>query len=1080
MINNKYKLIALILACAALLFFLIGVIWYGSTIGAVDEESVKITSNVNEIEVGWDYQLEVTKSLDAGHHLEYSSSNNEVISISDTGYMNANAVGEATITVAIKENKKVKDSIKINVIEVKNKLNLSETSIFLTPNTERKIYVYNTNPEGYLLWETKDEFVATVEDGVIKAINYGETEVVVTNEEEVSATVKVKVLSPEEEDTIELQHISFYEADVGLDVGERLKLTVIFDPRNVTDKTLVWESSNPAAVTVASDGEITAVGDGNATITAKASNGLVAKCETKSTTHVIPATGLTLDNNDVKMYVGDGYTLKATITPNNTTSKNITWTSSNTSVATVSRGIIIALKEGTTTITASTNNGKTATAKVTVSKKVIEPYSVSIDKKEATISVGGKVTLIASITPYNATNKNITWTSSDNSIATVKSGVVTGVKAGTVDITAKTSNGKTATTRVIVSKEAINVTNITLNTTSIKLNANATYTLKVTYSPTNATNQSVTWSSSNTSVATISNGVVKGIKGGSATITAKTSNGVTATCTVEVSKADDVITIRKRTASYSGNPIQASISARSGKIKSTTYYSNSSCTTKTNTTNANTEGGAPKESGTYYVIVETEGNTYYNGVKSSCTEAVVINKKKAVITCTNKPYNGKQQTIATCNGGTVSNALQTNVGSYQIACTGSGAYTDASPKSCNITQRSISSATVTGLVDKTYTGHAIEQTPTVKITIDGETKTLTNNVDYTYRIINNTYPGKASVIITGKGNFNSSKTVYFNILKEPATIACQDKVFNGQSQTIATCEGGSPTYTKNGTTVSAPKDAGDYQATCRPDSNHSASNTVTCHITSYNFTTLTVDPISSKTYTGSPITDISMNVKITINGNTYSMTKDRDYTYTLSNNTNVGNARVTITGKGNYTGTFNTSFRIEKAQAKVTCKTGITYTGNSQLIATCSGGSVTNGYQTNAGSYSVGCNGDSNHTNASSVNCSIGKAVDTPTITLKTVSYSGSEVKANVSAKTCGSSTCTVTYYVNSSCDSSSRTNSSTNGGGASVTGGPPKIGGGSYGTREYWAKATSPGSQSSPYNYTGATSNCTKAIIIN
>ena len=128
----------------------------------------------------------------------------------------------------------------------------------------------------------------------------------------------------------------------------------------------------------------------------------------------------------------------------------------------------------------------------------------------------------------------------------------------------------------------------------------------------------------------------------------------------------------------------------------------------------------------------------------------------------------------------------------------------------------------------------------------------------------------------------------------------------------------------------------------------------------------------------------------------------------------------------------------------------------------------------------MGCNGDSNHTNASSVNCSIGKAVDTPTITLKTVSYSGSEVKANVSAKTCGSSTCTVTYYVNSSCDSSSRTNSSTNGGGASVTGGPPKIGGGSYGTREYWAKATSPGSQSSPYNYTGATSNCTKAIIIN
>ena len=182
MINNKYKLIALILACAALLFFLIGVIWYGSTIGSVGKESLKITSDVKEIEVGWDYQLEVSKSIDADHHLEYSSSNNDVISITETGYMSAKQVGEATITVTIKENKKVKDSIKINVIEVKNKLNLSETSVFLTPNSERKIYVYNTNPEGYLLWETKDEFVATVDDGVIKALNYGETEVVVTNE----------------------------------------------------------------------------------------------------------------------------------------------------------------------------------------------------------------------------------------------------------------------------------------------------------------------------------------------------------------------------------------------------------------------------------------------------------------------------------------------------------------------------------------------------------------------------------------------------------------------------------------------------------------------------------------------------------------------------------------------------------------------------------------------------------------------------------------------------------------------------------------------------------------------------------
>ena len=71
MINNKYKLIALILASCALLFFLIGVILYGTSSGNVSEESIEITSEVNEIEVGWNYQLEVKKKIDDNHHLEY-------------------------------------------------------------------------------------------------------------------------------------------------------------------------------------------------------------------------------------------------------------------------------------------------------------------------------------------------------------------------------------------------------------------------------------------------------------------------------------------------------------------------------------------------------------------------------------------------------------------------------------------------------------------------------------------------------------------------------------------------------------------------------------------------------------------------------------------------------------------------------------------------------------------------------------------------------------------------------------------------------------------------------------------------
>ena len=94
MINNEYKLIALILASCALLFFLIGVILYGTSSGNVSEESIEITSEVNEIEVGWNYQLEVKKKIDDNHHLEYKSSNDDILTISDTGYMNAIKSGE--------------------------------------------------------------------------------------------------------------------------------------------------------------------------------------------------------------------------------------------------------------------------------------------------------------------------------------------------------------------------------------------------------------------------------------------------------------------------------------------------------------------------------------------------------------------------------------------------------------------------------------------------------------------------------------------------------------------------------------------------------------------------------------------------------------------------------------------------------------------------------------------------------------------------------------------------------------------------------------------------------------------------
>lgn len=164
---------------------------------------------------------------------------------------------------------------------------------------------------------------------------------------------------------------------------------------------------------------------------------------------------------------------------------------------------------------------------------------VTLNKNTTTIKVGGTETLTATVEPANATNKAVTWSSSDASIATVKDGVVTAVTPGTAKITVTTVDGnKTATCEVTVTTATVPVTGVTLDPTSLTLDVNQTATLTATITPNDATNQNVTWTSDNPSVATVSGGVVTAVAPGEATITATTQDGSgkTATCTVTVNK----------------------------------------------------------------------------------------------------------------------------------------------------------------------------------------------------------------------------------------------------------------------------------------------------------------------------------------------------------------------------------------------------------------------------------------------------------------------------------------------------------------------------------------------------------------
>ena len=268
-----------------------------------------------------------------------------------------------------------------------------------------------------------------------------------------------------ESDVIAVAGVTLGKTSLELTEGDEITLTVTINPANATNKNVTWNSSDSSVASV-SDGRVTAVKAGTATITVTTEDGgKIATCEVKVNAktvepEVVAVTGVTLDKTSVELTEGDETTLTATVNPDNATNKNVTWKSSDSSVAEVVDGKVTAVKAGSATITVTTEDGgKTATCEVKVNAKTVEPEvvavtGVTLDKTSVELTEGDETTLTATVNPDNATNKNVTWKSSDSSVATVVDGKVTAVKAGTATITVTTEDGgKTATCEVKVVKK---------------------------------------------------------------------------------------------------------------------------------------------------------------------------------------------------------------------------------------------------------------------------------------------------------------------------------------------------------------------------------------------------------------------------------------------------------------------------------------------------------------------------------------------------------------------------------------------------------------------------------------------------
>ena len=318
--------------------------------------------------------------------------------------------------------------------------------------------------------------------------------------------------------------------------GEEVTLTASIEPENSTTRKAEWSSDNSSIATVTATGKVKAIAVGTAIITAKAED-KVATCRIDVTEKIIEAEDIVISPTGAQtLQPGEELQLTAIISPENTTNKSVIWSSDDRDIAMVdATGLVKAIDEGVAIITASI--GKlTATCKLTVAREIIEVTSVEITPEgPITITEGEELQLTATVAPENATNKEVTWSSSDKTIATVsETGLVTAIAAGEVTITALAGD-ITAECVVIVERAEIAVSEVQITPAGpLTIEPNEEIQLTATVLPENATERSVVWACDDAEVLSISeNGLVKALTEGTAMVTA-TAGGIVAECEITV------------------------------------------------------------------------------------------------------------------------------------------------------------------------------------------------------------------------------------------------------------------------------------------------------------------------------------------------------------------------------------------------------------------------------------------------------------------------------------------------------------------------------------------------------------------
>ena len=474
------------------------------------------------------------------YQIKFLSKNSNVVKVQENGKLYAKNLGYATIEICVGNQSETIDievvdgtpisSMKINT----NSYTFTDIDDIYTPSVD--ITPSNaTNTK--LKWISSDKNIATVNiiSGKITPVGNGKCKINVyaTDGSGLVAQLDVKV-------DIKAKSVSFENSEYNItSAGQKINVNASVLPEKTNNKTLEYKSSNEKIAVVDGEGNVTPVGNGTCQITATTTDGsnLQAKCNVNVDIKPIKVTDIKIRQKSYTIIsLNQTPSFRTTITPSNATNKEVKWTSSNENIAVVSEnGIVTPVKNGTCKIIATTTDGTNLSASIdiTVDFKVT---SISFSTKSYTItSVNQTPSFREKISPSNAANKSVKWTSSNENVAKVSTtGVIKPVKNGTCKIIATTTDGTNLSASIDITVD-IKATKITLDKTNINL-TNEKYSDKITakIEPSEASDK-VKYTSSNEKVAKVKeDGTVIAVGKGNCIITATTTDGtnLSAKCNV--------------------------------------------------------------------------------------------------------------------------------------------------------------------------------------------------------------------------------------------------------------------------------------------------------------------------------------------------------------------------------------------------------------------------------------------------------------------------------------------------------------------------------------------------------------------